>query len=113
MSADEKKIAWISFIVFLIVLYFLNKKYLYIIDVAFSGEDAENLTLKTGFIYPVKTSITLGEPAKRIKFYGYVMESRKTDKGYDLYLNNKKVYTIFKDSYYMETKGVPTGRIYL
>ncbi len=113
ISKKERNIILVSLLIILVILYYINKKYLYIIDVAFSGEDAENFTLKTGFIYPVKTSIILGEAPKKIKFYGYMVASKKTDQGYDIYLNNSKVYTIFKDSYYTETKKVPTGRISL
>lgn len=113
ISKDEKKIILISILIILVILYYINKRYLYVIDAVFEGEEPESITLKTGFIYPVKTQIILGEAPKKIKFYGYIVASKKTEQGYDIFLAGKKVYTIFRDNYYTETKKVPTGRIYL
>ncbi len=113
MSDREKQIAAVIAVAILIILYIVNKRYLYVIDVTFNGDQPESFTLKVGFIYPVKTLVMIGEAPKKINFYGYEVASRAVGEGAEIFLNNKKVSTIFKDAYYTQTKGVPTGRIYL
>lgn len=117
MNKEEKIACGVIFLAVLLILYYINKKYLYVLDVEFDtdskGELApKSMTLKSGFILPVKTFFTFSDGAsKKVKWYGYKISSIKREDGYDVLLNSKKIYTVYNDSWYEENKSVPTGRI--
>lgn len=114
MSGNEKKAAIIIAVVIALVIYWYNKRYLYVLEAEFENEDPISVILKTGFIFPVKTKIDIKNGfTKKIKLYGYNLLVLKTDSGFDLLIDKKKIYTIYPDKYYQEFKKSPTGRIYL
>lgn len=114
INKKEKTISAIIAAVILFIVYWYNKRYLYVIDAEFTNGEPSAIILKTGFIFPVKKHIELkdGESSK-IRLYGYTYLIKKTTTGFDLFLNGKKIHSIYTDAYYTETKKLPTGRIYL
>ncbi len=104
----------VTLVLIALIIYFLNKKYMYVIDAVFDGETPEGITLKTGFIAPVKTFIELKDGfSKKIKLYNYKISVKKIENGFDILLNSKKIYSIYSDSYYTDSHKLPTGRIYI
>lgn len=127
MSDKEKKIAMIVAVVAVFILYYLNKLYMYILDVEFEDGTATKMLLKTGFIFSSKTEINLREkPVElKVKFYGYVIRTvplkDKKDKltgeyQIGIFKSAKsqkpvKEIIIHKDEYYVQHFKTPLGRI--
>jgi hypothetical protein len=114
MSKKEKSIGIIAIILLVIILFFYNRKYLYILDAEFDDDLASSIILKTGFIFPVKTLIPMdGEFKKKMKFYGYNISVKRVNNDFEIYLNDKKIQTVYTAPYYDKTHERPVGRVYL
>ncbi len=120
MSSKEKKIAGVAILIILLVIFYFNKKYIYVLDVEMEEDGSGNLMpvktlIKSGFIFPVKTELNImGEEEKKVKWYGYTLKAIKGTEGdnyYDLLLNGSKIHSFYSDSYYQATKTHPTGLI--
>ncbi len=120
MSSKEKKIAGVAILIILLVIFYFNKKYIYVLDVEMEEDGSGNLMpvktlIKSGFIFPVKTELNImGEEEKKVKWYGYTLKTAKGTEGdnyYDLLLNGQKIHSFYSDAYYQATKTYPTGRV--
>ncbi len=120
MSLKEKKIAGVAILIILLVLFYFNKKYIYVLDVEMEEDGSGNLMpvkalIKSGFILPVKTELNItGEEEKKVKWYGYMLKIVKGTEGdnyYDLLLDGQKIHSFYSDAYYQATKTRPTGSI--
>jgi hypothetical protein len=113
MSDLEKKWGAVIALVLAIVLYFVNRRYLYVLEAQFEDDLPKYIILKVGFILAVKTSIDIKDGnSGTIRIYGYKYKISKSKDGFDLYLNGKQTdYTIRTDSYYEKTHSLPTGPI--
>jgi hypothetical protein len=97
-----------------VILFWYNRRYLYILDAEFSDEAATSIILKTGFLFPVKTTIPMNPAFKsKMRLYGYNISVKKNPDNFEIYLNNKKIQTIYSVSYYEKTHKTPTERVYL
>ncbi len=116
-SPKEKKIAIITGIIILVILFCLNKKYIYVLDVEFEDNgkgdlDPSKTLIKSGFIFPVKTELNISQlEEKKVKWYGYTLSISKAEGYYDLLLNSKSIHKFYPNSYYESTKTKPTGKI--
>lgn len=127
MSDKEKKTALVVAVVLVIIIYYLNRKYFYILDAQFENDEPKEVILKTGFILPVKLAIQMKDGfSGKIKFYGYQVNVFRNAEagGFDITIASKSIFsskygkakkltTIYKDQYYVETHKEPTGRAYL
>ncbi len=114
VDKEAKRAIIIVSVLVAIFLYFYNRRYLYILDAEFTDGEATEVILKTGFIFPVKTTIKMQHDfTTRIKFYGYKVMVLKSDGNYKILINNKSITTIYPDVYYDETHKKPVGRVYL
>lgn len=127
MNKNEKIGAVITLIITLVIVYYINKKYLYILDAEFEDGKIIKLILKTGFLLPVKTEINFGKDTteSKVKFYGYLIKATplKNKEGkatgefnLDIYNNSKskkpsKTVKIFTDDHYVKYLKTPLGRI--
>lgn len=115
ISDKEKKWLLIGAVILIIVIYFINRRYLYILEAQFDNDGPEYIILKVGFLLPMKKQIDIIDGNSGIiRLYGYKYKIVKNKDHFDLYLNGKKTtYSIYNASYYDENHGLPTGRIYL
>ncbi len=117
MSPKEKKIAMVAGVIVLLILFYFNKKYIYLLDVEFEenneGLMPSNILIKSGFIFPVKTELSVsGLEEKKVRWYGYTLKVVKgEDSPYELLLNDKVIRKLYSDSYYEDTKTKPTGLV--
>lgn len=113
-TKKEKRIALIIAVIIIFIIYWYNKRYLYVLDAEFENGNPTSIILKTGFIFPVKKFIKLENgKSETIKLYRYKYLVKETPYGFDILLNNKKIHSMYPDAYYQETKKLPTGRVYL
>lgn len=114
ISENEKKIIGITAVILAVIVYFINRRYLYILEAEFEGDQPLGVLLKRGFIFPVKTWIPMQDGfQKRIRLYGGKLKVIKMKDHYDILLNNKKIHAVYTDSWYQEYKKLPTGKISL
>ena len=110
-SNEEKRAMTIVGICLLILVYILNRRYFYVLDAIFEGDDAKTIILKTGFIFPVKTEIPMKDGwEKKIRIYGNKIKVVKSGDNFIVNINGKKLTTIYPDSYYVKKMTSPTGR---
>lgn len=101
-------------LILVVFLFWYNRRYLYILDAEFSDEAATSIILKTGFVFPIKTTIPMDPAFKaKMRLYGYNISVKKNPDNFEIYLNNKKIQTVYSVSYYDKTHKTPTERVYL
>jgi hypothetical protein len=127
MSDKEKKWTLAFIVLAAIILYFVNKLYLFILDVEFEDSKPSKLLLKTGFLIPIRTVVDLGdnESITKVKFYNYRIKATpvidndtKVATGeYIMQIYKGKSDKVFKsvtihtDDYYVQYLKTPLGRI--
>lgn len=112
ISENEKKVATIAAVIIAVIIYFINRRYLYILEAEFEGDQPVGILLKRGFIFPVKTWIPMQDGfQKRIRLYGGRIKVVFMKDHYDILLNNRKIHAVYADSWYQEYKKLPTGKI--
>jgi hypothetical protein len=127
MSEKEKRWGLLVLALVLLIVYYINKCYLFILNIEFEDNKATNLTLKTGFIFPAITQVKFGSQVteSNVKFYGYLIKTvplkdkeGKPDGNYTMEIyrnkNSKKAYkkiTINTDDYYVKNVTTPLGKI--
>lgn len=127
MSKEEKRWALVILIIALLLIYYVNKLYIFILNVEFENYKPINISIKTGFIFSKTTIITFGEKETetKVKFYGYLIKTipLKNQEGkntgeYELEIyknkNSKKPYkkiSIHTDDYYVKTVTTPLGKV--
>jgi hypothetical protein len=127
MSKEEKRWAFVIVVAVIIILYYINKLYLFILDIEFEDNKPVKLKLKTGFIFYRITEINFGNEVleQKVKFYGYIIKTipMKDKEGknngeyvMEIYKSklSKKPYkkiVIHTDSYYVEHFKTPLGKV--